>query len=176
MHGFAIPIVAKRSSRAPTKVAKKDFAFCRNGAHGLLLHGDALTTLKVLPADTFNVAVTSPPYFWARDYGYEGQIGHEEEVDEFVSALADVFDEVKRVLHPDGVFFLNIGDTYYSGNGQPHGHDPRCSSRQFMRTKVRAVDKSGWDIPKKSLIGTPWKVAFEMQKRGWALRIGVVLR
>ena len=43
-----------------------------------------------------------------------------------------------------------------------------------MRTKVRAVDRSGWDIPKKSLIGTPWKVAFELQRRGWALRSDII--
>lgn len=139
-----------------------------------LLTGDALEMLKTLPSNTFNVALTSPPYFWARDYGVEGQIGHEDTVDEFVNALADVFDEVRRVLHPDGVFYLNIGDTYYSGNGQPRGRDPKCGSRNFMRVKVRAVDRSGWDIPKKSLIGVPWKVAFEMQKRGWTLRNDII--
>jgi DNA modification methylase len=159
---------------AAGQTAKREFAFRRGKASGLLLHGDALAVLKSLPADTFNVAITSPPYFWARDYGYEGQIGHEDNADAFVRALANVFDEVKRVVHPEGVFFLNIGDTYYSGNGQPHGQDPRCSSRQFMRTKVRAVDRSGWDIPKKSLIGTPWKVAFELQRRGWALRSDII--
>jgi len=85
-----------------------------------------------------------------------------------------VFDEVKRTLHPEGIFFLNIGDTYYSGNGQPHGSDPKCSSRNFLRKKVRPVDVSGWDIPKKSLIGVPWKVAFAMQQRGWTLRSSII--
>lgn len=142
--------------------------------HFGVLTGDALEMLKTLPSDTFNVALTSPPYFWARDYGVSGQIGHEDSVEEYVTALADVFDEVKRVLHPDGVFYLNIGDTYYSGNGQPKGHDPKCGSRNFMRKKLRAVDRSGWDIPKKSLIGIPWKVAFEMQRRGWTLRNEII--
>lgn len=154
--------------------ADLSYHFRRNGVLGSLLHGDSLARLRDLPANTFNVGVTSPPYFWARDYGYEGQIGHEDGVAEFVGSLADVFDEVKRVLHPEGVFFVNIGDTYYSGNGQPHGSDPRCSSRQFMRTKVRAVDRSGWDIPKKSLIGIPWRLAFEMQRRGWTLRCDII--
>lgn len=87
-----------------------------------------------------------------------------------------MFDQVRRVLHPEGVFFLNIGDTFYSGNGQPHGKDPRCASRNFMRVKTRPVDKSGWDIPKKSLIGIPWKVAFELQKRDWTLRSNIIWR
>lgn len=140
---------------------------------GVML-GDSATMLRQLPDETFNVAVTSPPYFWVRDYGYDGQVGHEESVDAYIEALMQVFDEVKRTLHPEGVFFLNIGDTYYSGNGQPHGSDPRSSSRNFARTKLRPVDQSGWDIPKKSMIGVPWKVAFAMQQRGWTLRSDII--
>jgi DNA modification methylase len=139
-----------------------------------LITADVRTGLSLLPSNLFNVVLTSPPYYWARDYGVDGQIGHEDTVDEFVSTLADTFDEVKRVLHPDGVFFLNIGDSYYSGNGQPHGQDPRSPSRNFMRKKLRPLDRSGWDIPKKSLIGVPWKVAFEMQARGWTLRSAII--
>ncbi len=135
-----------------------------NASHGVSL----------LPADTFNVAITSPPYYWARDYEISGQIGHEDTVEQYVNGLVSVFDEVRRVLHPEGVFYLNIGDTYYSGNGQPHGSDPRSPSRNFMRKKMRAVDRSGWDIPKKSMIGVPWKVAFAMQEKGWTLRSDII--
>lgn len=139
-----------------------------------LIHGDSAASLRLLPSNTFNVAITSPPYYWVRDYGYDGQLGHEESVDIYIEKLMEVFDEVKRTLHPEGMFFLNIGDTFYSGNGQPHGSDPKCSSRNFLRTKVRPVDMSGWDIPKKSMIGIPWKVAFAMQARGWTLRSSII--
>lgn len=140
---------------------------------GVML-GDSATMLCQLPDEIFNVAVTSPPYYWVRDYGYDGQVGHEESVQAYIDALMRVFDEVKRTLHPEGVFFLNIGDTYYSGNGQPHGSDPRSSSRNFARKKLRPVDQGGWDIPKKSMIGVPWKVAFAMQERGWTLRSNII--
>jgi site-specific DNA-methyltransferase (adenine-specific) len=140
---------------------------------GLILD-DAVSGLRSLPPDVFNVVVTSPPYYWARDYEVDGQIGHEDTVDEYVEHLADVFDQVRRVLHPEGVFYLNIGDTYYSGNGQPHGSDPRSPSRNFIRRKLRPVDRSGWGIPKKSMIGVPWKVAFELQRRGWTLRSDII--
>ena len=139
-----------------------------------VIHDDAAAALRRLPDDVFNVAITSPPYYWARDYGFVGQIGHEDSVKGYVTALMEVFDEVRRVLHPEGVFFLNIGDTYYSGNGQPHGHDPKCATRDFLRKKKRAVDIGGWDIPKKSLLGIPWTVALEMQGRGWTLRSAIV--
>jgi hypothetical protein len=52
---------------------------------------------------------------------------------------ADIFDEVKRVLHPEGIFYLNIGDTYYSGNAQPQGHDLAFSSRNFMVKRSRGA-------------------------------------
>jgi DNA modification methylase len=164
---------APSSKRKATKTTNHAYA-SKTGHFAGLMHGDSATMLKSLPSDVFNCALTSPPYFWVRDYGYEDQLGHEESVDAYIGALMSVFDEVKRTLHPEGVFFLNIGDTYYSGNGQPHGSDPKCSSRNFLRQKVRPVDVSGWDIPKKSMIGVPWKVAMEMQQRGWTLRSSII--
>lgn len=169
-------VVAKRSSSPKTKsdvLGRSSWVTADRNIAGVML-GDSATMLRQLPSEVFNVAVTSPPYYWVRDYGYDGQIGHEDSVEAYVEGLMEVFDEVKRTLHPDGIFFLNIGDTYYSGNGQPHGSDPRSSSRNFARTKVRPVDVSGWDIPKKSMIGVPWKVAFAMQARGWTLRSDII--
>src|SRR5689334_12957476 len=42
-----------------------------------ILNADVLVGLRTLPLGAANCAVTSPPYFWQRDYGIEGQIGHE---------------------------------------------------------------------------------------------------
>lgn len=139
-----------------------------------LLLGDCNSHLRAIPTDSVQMCVTSPPYFWARDYGVIGQLGHEPSVVEYVNAVADVFDEVKRVLSESGVLWLNLGDSYYSGNGQPTGSDPRSSSRNFMRTKLRPLDVSGWSIPKKSLLGIPWLVAHELQRRGWTIRADVI--
>jgi DNA modification methylase len=152
----------------------KSAALTKGNACVGIICEDTLSALKKLPSNTFNTVVTSPPYYWVRDYGISGQIGHEDTVEEYVNVLVEIFDEVHRVLHPEGVFYLNIGDTYYSGNGQPHGRDPRSPSRNFMRQKLRAVDRSGWNIPKKSLIGVPWKIAFAMQEKGWTLRSDII--
>lgn len=169
-----LPDSRPSSSHSPSS-SRECFGYASSTGHFAgLMHGDSAKMLKTLPSGVFNVAVTSPPYYWVRDYGYDGQVGHEDSVDAYIDALMGVFDEVKRTLHPEGVFFLNIGDTYYSGNGQPHGSDPKCSSRNFLRRKVRPVDVSGWDIPKKSLIGVPWKAAFAMQQRGWTLRSSII--
>ena len=137
-------------------------------------NGDALEVLKTLPAEHFNCVITSPPYFWLRDYNVEGQIGHEESVTEYVDALSSVMDEVYRVLRRDGLVFLNLGDTYYSGKGRSHGVDPKSAKRRFG---LRAVDKSGGlgiGLRPKSIIGVPWRVALEMSERKWVLRSAII--
>ncbi len=42
--------------------------------------GDALQCLSEMPDDFYNCVITSPPYYWLRDYGVEGQVGKEETV------------------------------------------------------------------------------------------------
>lgn len=140
----------------------------------VFIQGDSRSILTQIRTESVQCCVTSPPYFWLRDYGVDGQIGHEPDVQGFVDVLGDVFDGVKRTLREDGVLWLNLGDSYYSGNGQPMGSDPKSSSRNFSRTKLRPLDVGGWDVPKKSLLGIPWLVAFELQRRGWTLRSDVI--
>jgi site-specific DNA-methyltransferase (adenine-specific) len=139
-----------------------------------IVNADVVVGLRTLEAKTVNCAVTSPPYFWQRDYGIDGQIGHEASIAAYVNALALAFDEVKRVLTDDGVFFLNIGDAYYNAKGKPHGKDKKHSGRQLARQQLRAVDGPGLGLPRKSLIGLPWRVALAMQSRGWTLRSDVI--
>jgi DNA modification methylase len=145
-----------------------------NGIPWAIFCGDAGATLRRIPVDTYDCVVTSPPYYWLRDYGVSGQIGQEETVDQYVVRIADVMDEVKRVLRPHGVLFLNLGDTYYSGRGKSHGVDKKSSKRRFG---LRAVDKSGGlgiGLQKKSMIGIPWRVAIDMCRRGWILRSPII--
>lgn len=139
-----------------------------------IITGDCRDVLKTLPDQSVHCVVTSPPYFWLRDYEVDTQIGHEDTLDEFVDVIASIFDDVRRVLDDRGVVWLNLGDSYYSGNGQPTGSDPRSSSRNFSRKKLRPLDRSGFGLPKKSLCGVPWRVALEMQRRGWVLRSDVI--
>lgn len=135
--------------------------------------GDALAVLREMPDASVNSAVTSPPYYSLRDYGVEGQYGMEDSPAEYVARLREVFAEVRRVLADDGTLWLNIGDTYYSGRGNPgpNGNDRKQRAR---RGWTRPVDRCGqpWGI-RKSLLGIPWQVVFALQQDRWVLRAAI---
>ena len=136
--------------------------------------GDARVAMKDIPDNSINCIVTSPPYYCLRDYKIDGQIGLEETVEEYVDSLCKVMDEVYRILRKDGLLFLNLGDTYYSGKGMSQGNDPKSNKRRFG---LRPVDKSGGlgiNIQRKSIIGVPWRVAIEMMSRKWVLRTPII--
>lgn len=135
----------------------------------LLFQGNALEILEKLPDDFFQCCVTSPPYWGLRDYGINGQIGLEEEPSDYVSKLVEVFEEVKRVLREDGLLWLNIGDSYTSGNRAYRAPDKKNPARAMS---FRAKTPSG--LKSKDLIGIPWRVAFALQKSGWYLRSDII--
>lgn len=139
-----------------------------------VLVGDCIESMRAMPDQSVHCCVTSPPYYWQRDYGVDGQYGHEDTPEAFVKQLVSVFAEVRRVLADRGTLWLNLGDSYYSGNGQPRGHDPRSPSRDWIRQKVRPLDVSGLGYPKKSLLGMPWRVALAMQADGWTIRQEII--
>lgn len=136
--------------------------------------GDALATLRELPDASVDCCVTSPPYFGLRDYGVAGQYGLEASPADFVQVMRDVFAEVRRVLAEDGTLWLNLGDSYYSGRGNP-GPNAADKKQPARRGWTRAVDRPGqdWSSPK-NLLGMPWRVAFALQDDGWILRNAII--
>lgn len=57
--------------------------------------------------------------------GLDAQIGRENTPEQYIDRLVAVFHELKRVLRPDGTFWLNIADTY-CGTGSKGGYtDPK---------------------------------------------------
>lgn len=137
-----------------------------------VFQGNAPEVLRRLPSSSVNTVVTSPAYYWQRDYDVEGQFGQETSIDGYVDNLVTTFAALKRVLADDGTLWLNLGDTYYSAKGRPHGTDGKHRKRRMAQ--LRAVDGPGLGLPRKSLIGIPWRVALALQQDGWVLRAPVV--
>jgi DNA modification methylase len=80
-----------------------------------VLRGDVRGIARDLPDDFFQCIITSPPYFNLRDYSEgqeENEIGKESSYEEYVSNLVEVFTILKSKLKPDGLLWLNLGDTY----------------------------------------------------------------
>ncbi len=135
----------------------------------LLLEGDIVEVLPRLPDNCVQCVVTSPPYWGLRDYGIHGQIGLEPTLAAYLHKLTAVFSEIRRVLKPDGILWLNIGDGYTSGNRGWRAPDKKNPNRAMS---VRPDNPPG--LKDKDLIGVPWKLAFALQADGWFLRSDVI--
>lgn len=115
---------------------------------GRMLVGDAVECLRRLPAKSVDCVITSPPYFALRNYQVDGQIGLEANVDGWVVNLMAVAEEIARVLKDEGVFWLNLGDSY--ARKREHG------------------------APPKSLVLAPERLLLALADHGWLIRNKVV--
>lgn len=158
----------RRRSNADERKAMK-FPVVESEPECKVIVGDSRKVLATLPAESFQCAITSPPYWGLRDYGIEGQIGAEMEIQEYISDLATVFREVRRVLRPDGTLWLNIGDSYTSGNRRWRQADSKNLARGM---NYRPPNPKG--LKDKELIGIPWRVALALQADGWYLRSDII--
>jgi site-specific DNA-methyltransferase (adenine-specific) len=77
--------------------------------------GDAAQVLGVLPEHSVQAVVTSPPYYKQRDYNADDQLGNEATPEEYVRRLSGIITDCSRVLKPDGLLWLNLGDKYLDG-------------------------------------------------------------
>ena len=82
----------------------------------LLIRGPADEALARLPAGTVQTVVTSPPYWSLRDYEVDSQIGRDDSLPEYVDNIVRTFERLREVLTDDGTIWLNVGDSYTSGN------------------------------------------------------------
>jgi site-specific DNA-methyltransferase (adenine-specific) len=112
-----------------------------------ILVGDARSLLNTLPRNYVDCVVTSPPYFRLRDYQHPGQLGLEQQVDEWVASLRQVLRATTRVLTPTGSVWLNLGDSYSTG-------------------------REG--APAKSLLLGPERLALALLNDGWVVRNKVI--
>lgn len=101
----------------------------------LFICGETLHVLRACPSESIDCAMTSPPYWGQRQYAGSG-IGLEDDYRDYVRDLTEIFEELKRVLKPEGSFWLNIGDTYKHKNllGIP------------WRIALEMTDNQGWTL------------------------------
>lgn len=147
-----------------------------------LLRGDCRAVLPTLGASSFQTVVTSPPYWEQREYLPKEhpdkalEIGHEHTAAEYVASLVVVFREVKRVLHPTGTLWVNLGDKYATPAGKLVGG--KVFRRQNALARRGAIpDKlvaGRAGVRDKNLLGLPWRLALALQDDGWILRSEII--
>ena len=106
----------------------------------------------------------------------DSQIGLEDEVNDYIEQLVDVFGEVHRILKDDGTVWLNLGDSYSGSTGKSGGVSKIQSVKRQLDTgsigSLRPAKVAG--LKRKDLIGIPWRAAFALQKYGWYLRQDII--
>lgn len=143
-----------------------------------VIEGDSRRALRELADESVQCVVTSPPYWGLRNYGHRDQIGLQRSPFLYVADLLTVFEEVWRILKPDGVLWLNLGDCYAeAGSGSPGSSSGLHGSRhahQQVRDAIRATGRKWRPAPEglkpKDLVGIPWMTAFALRDAGWYLR------
>lgn len=116
---------------------------------------------------------------------WRGALGLEPSVDLYLQHIVLVFREVRRVLHPAGTIWVNMGDSYCSdaGHSDPGVDRPEHELRLFRvgpdRDPKRGAAAEGQPlqairhgngIKPKDLLMMPARVALALQEDGWYLR------
>ncbi len=155
----------------------------------ITLHtGESLEVLRSLPDRTFQMCVTSPPYYGLRSYLPDDhprkhlEIGQEKTPEEFIEKLVKVFREVRRVLRDDGTCWINIGDSYANNTsgGVSNGKSSTIGVKRdgMPNNKAWKVIHGKKTVPpnvkQKDLLGIPWMLAFALRADGWYLRSDII--
>jgi site-specific DNA-methyltransferase (adenine-specific) len=146
-----------------------------------IIQGNAFDVIKTISENTVDMIITSPPYFGLRDYGVNGQVGLERSPEEYVFGLCDLFDLAKKPLKNKGTLWVNIGDSYNSttrsskSDKKYYDRVGYNSSFNAREDTVKEPDRKPLKtIPKKSLMGVPFRFAVEMINRKWILRNTII--
>jgi DNA modification methylase len=147
-----------------------------------ILNGDVRDVLPTLPSDHYDCIVTSPPYWGLRDYGVEGQIGLEPTMQGYLDAMVGVCRELRRVLKPEGTFWLNIGDSYAAPPvGRFNGGGFKDTSAKNGTRNLSGVATSGIanklkgsGLKHKDLCMIPNRLAIMLQEDGWYVRSEII--
>jgi len=146
-----------------------------------IIQGDCLEVMKEIPDNSIDTIITSPPYWSCRSYLPENdenkkfEIGLEDHPQEYIDKIVKVCCECMRVLKKSGVFFLNIGDVFYTSTHKG-GYDRL--NKEFNkiynhRLNVRGKYKSNW-LQQKGRLLLPMRIAIALQEKGFIIRDTII--
>ena len=81
----------------------------KNEIADAVIYNHDSSDMSMIPDESVNLIITSPPYWTLKDYDIEGQIGKgSSSYDYYINELNKVWKECVRVLAPDGKICINI--------------------------------------------------------------------
>ena len=102
----------------------------------------------------------------------DNQIGIEQTPEEFVANIISVSEEVRRVLKPDGTYWLNIGDSY--ANDDKWGGTTGGKHAKGLHGEPVGRNRRQTNLKPKDLMMIPARVAIALQAAGWYLRAEII--
>lgn len=150
-----------------------------------VIEGDCRALSRLLPDESIDVVVTSPPY-----WGQRTSLGHgvEDDPREYVKSLVSVFECLLPKLKREGIVWINIGDSYntpvnwryedlnYSSLGHAKdGLAPHNSAYTKPRLKRKAFIDTGspW-LQYGNLLALPYRVVLGLCDVGYLFRAEVI--
>ena len=106
---------------------------------GKIHNGDVLDHLRILPADSVDLVVTSPPYADARVKQYGGP-----PPEKYVRWYAPIARALKRVVKPTGCYVLNVKEKVVDGQRSLYVYD---LVKAHVRAGWRWYDEVIWRKP-----------------------------
>jgi DNA modification methylase len=99
------------------------------------------------------------------------QLGREDDPEEYLGKIVQIFRELRRVLREDGTVWLNLGDSYAS-----EGRRTYCSGASTNRGHEiqNGLTRLDCGLPTGNLVGIPWRTALALQADGWILRQEII--
>lgn len=152
-----------------------------------VVQGDCRDLIPQLPPDCIDVVVTSPPYWGQR---LSLGTGVEEDPRSYLKNLTGIFESVLRVLRPEGILWINLGDAYntpvnwrqedytFSSLGPDRsGLKPTNSAYVKPRAKRKAFidEKAPW-LQYGNLLALPERLTVALSDVGFLYRGSVVWR
>lgn len=142
--------------------------------------GNGVCDEGILRSQKRQQAESSSSAFCSKCNAWRGCLGLEPNPDLFVEHLVLIGREIRRVLHPTGTFWLNLGDSYMSHSASPGaqvgGFEGERQNHEdgFREAAVIGKPHSIEGLKDKDLVGVPWRAALALQADGWWLRNDII--
>jgi DNA modification methylase len=127
-----------------------------------------------MKSDYEETKATTQGAFCLRCGAWYGELGLEPTPELYTEHMVEIFREVRRVLHPSGTVWVNMGDSY-SGSSTVGRNDIERKCQYARGTSLEATyHKRETGLKPKDLVGIPWMLAFALRADGWWLRSDII--